>query len=140
VLAPLFDHPPDRVDHRNDRRLVVGAEDGARGVSHDALRDHRVDRPLRRDRVQVGAEEERGAAAVRRCEAAVEVPDLRPDRRAGVVLVDGEPEATELAEDAVGDGALLTRRRRDRSELEEQAHSLGRPLVCWYVQIRRHGL
>jgi hypothetical protein len=68
----------------------------------------------------VGAEEDRGAAVTPAGEAAEQVPDRRADLRAALVLLDLEPERLELADDAVGDRALLPGRARDPCELEEE--------------------
>ena len=51
---------------------------------------------------------------------------VEPTFGAGVVLVDVEPEIAQVADDHVGDGALLARRARDRRELEEEVDDLGR--------------
>ena len=90
----------------DDRGLVVGAEDRAAGVADDPVLDDRLDRRRRRDGVEVGAEEERRPPSAVGRDPAEEVP-ASSRSRAGVVLVDVEPERAELGGDAVGDRALL---------------------------------
>ena len=116
--SPL-DHAAGGLDHGHDRRLVVGAEDRAAGVPDDPVLDHRLDRPGRRHRVHVRAEEERRPLG-RRLQPRVQVPGIRADLRPGVVLVDLESERAQLRGDAVGDGALLPGWRRQRGEVEEE--------------------
>ena len=123
MRAVLGEHAPDALEHRDDGGLVVAAEDRRAAVAHDPVLDDRLDRVDRRHRVEVGAEEER-LAVPRRLERDVDVPHRRADGRAGVVLVRVEPEIAEIAEDAVGDGALLAGRARDGGELEEEVESL----------------
>ena len=111
------------LEHRRDRRLVVGAEDRPAGVPHDAVLDHRLDRALGRHGVEVRAEEDRRPRR-RRLEAAEDVAHRRADLRPGVVLVDGRAEIAQVAGDDVGDRALLARRARDRRELGEEVEDL----------------
>ena len=119
--APLLDDPPRGLDHGDDRRLVVGAEDRPARVPDDAvLDDHGLERAVERDRVEVRAEEERRAALGRRREAAEDVPASTPEPLGRVVLLPREPEPVELRRDPVGDRPLLARRARDRAELEEE--------------------
>ena len=66
VRPPLRDDPPRGLDHRRDRRLVVRAEDRAAGVADDAVLDDGLDRPLRRNGVEVRAEEDGRPAFDRR--------------------------------------------------------------------------
>ena len=54
-------------------------------------------------------------------------PIVEPTAGAGVVLVGVEPEVAEVAEHAIGDGALLARRAGHGGELEEEVEGLGRP-------------
>ena len=107
VRPPLRDDPPRRLEHRRDGRLVVGAEDRPAGIADDAVLDDGLERPLRRHGVEVRAEEERRAAVGATGQPAEQIAGVRADRRAGVVLVDLEPELTEVGGDAVGDGALV---------------------------------
>ena len=126
VRSPLLDDPSRRLDHRRDRRLVVRAEDRPAGVPDDAvLADDRLERPRGRHGVEVRAEEDRRPALDAARQPAQQVPDRRARRRAGVVLVDLEPERTQLSDHAVGDRALLSRRALDRSQLEEEGQSEG---------------
>ena len=134
--TPLLDHPPGGLDHRDDRGLVVGAEDRAAGVPDDAVLDDRLDRAGRRHGVHVRAEEERRPLGGR-LEPGVEVAGVRADLRAGAVLVDLEPEAAQLRGDAVGDRALLARRRRQRGEVEEEVEHAHRGAML--DQLRRCG-
>ena len=98
VRPALLDDPARRLDHRHDRRLVVRAEDRPAGVPDDAvLADDGLERALRRHGVEVRAEEDRRPALDAARQAAEQVPDRRADRRAGVVLVDLEPERAQLA-------------------------------------------
>jgi hypothetical protein len=68
----------------------------------------------------VRAEEDRRAAVAPAGEAAEQVPDRRADLRAAPVLLDLEPERTQLVDDAIGDGPLLAGWACDRGELEEE--------------------
>jgi hypothetical protein len=93
VRAVLGEDAPRSFEHRRNGRLVVGAEDGAAGVAHDAVLDHGLERPLRRNRVEVRAQEDRRPVAVAgRLEPAIQVAHVRADGRSGVVLVDGQTE------------------------------------------------
>jgi len=86
-VRPVFgEHAPDSFEHRDDRRLVVGAEDRAAGVPDDTVVDNRLHRPGRRHRVEVRAEEERCPLGGR-LEPRVDVAHRRTDRRPAVVLV-----------------------------------------------------
>ena len=63
VRRPSVEDPTGRLEHDDDRGLVVRAEDRPGRVAHDpVLADDRLDRPLGRDRVRVRAEEDRRAA------------------------------------------------------------------------------
>ena len=78
-MGPILgDHPPRGVQHRRDRGLVVRAEDRAAGVADDAVVDDGLNRSLRRNRVQVGAEEERRSLS-RSVDPAEEVARVRVD-------------------------------------------------------------
>ena len=74
---------------------------------------------MRRNRVEVSAQEE-GCPPVRRLDARVEVPRIGADPRSGVVLADVEAEIAHVRGDAIGHGALVTGRARQRGELGEQ--------------------
>ena len=64
VLAAFVEDAANRLEHDDDRRLVVRAEDRPGGIADDAvLADDRVDRRLGRNRVRVRAEEDRRPAA-----------------------------------------------------------------------------
>ena len=88
-VRPAFRDDPSRcLDHRHDGRLVVRSKDRPARVPDDAVvADHGLERPLRRHRVEVSAEEDRRTAVEAAREATEQVPDRRVDRRAGVVLV-----------------------------------------------------
>jgi hypothetical protein len=120
----LLDDAKRRDEHRGHGGLVVGAEDRAPCVPDHAVLDDGLDRPLRRDGVEVCAQEDRNAAAVRRREPAEEVPGARVDASAGIVLGDLQPVVAEAASDEIGDGTLAARRARDRRQLEEEAQDL----------------
>jgi hypothetical protein len=65
MLAPLLEDTPHRLEHHDDRSLVVAAEDRAGAVPDDAVVAHDgLDRGNRRDCVGVRAEEDRHAACV----------------------------------------------------------------------------
>ena len=98
VLATLVEHATHPFEHRDDGRLVVGAEDRPAGVADDpVLSDDRVDRGLGRHRVRVRAEEDRRSVrAVRRRDAAVDVPGVAVELRRRVVLVPLEPQLREV--------------------------------------------
>ena len=127
MRAVLGENAARALEHRGDRGLVVGAEDRAAGVAHDAVFGHRLERSLGWNRVQVRAEEDRRPAAVPvRPDAAVEVAHVRADGRAGVVLVDGQAEVPQIARDRVRNGTLLARRARDCRQLGEEVEDLRR--------------
>ena len=120
MLTAVLEQPRRRLQHRRDRRLVVGAEDRAAGVPDEAvLADHRLEPPLQRDGVEVRAQEERRARRAVPLDPAEDVPDLGADLRPRVVLAGLQPERGKVLEHAVGDGPLLPRRTRDRREREE---------------------
>jgi hypothetical protein len=122
VLAPFLEHAASRLEHDDDRGLVVRAEDGAARVADDpVLADDRLDRAFRRHRVQMGAEKHwRAAVAVRRREAAVDVARVTLEARGRVVLVPLEPQSGEVAGDAVSDRALVPGRARHGAQLQEE--------------------
>ena len=122
VVAILLEDPASRLEHRDDRGLVVGAEDRVGGVSHDAVLPHdRFDSGLRGHRVRVRAQEDRGTSvAVRRRDAAVHVARVAFQAGGSVVLVPLEPEPCQVRRHAIRDRALAAGRARQRAELEEQ--------------------
>ena len=124
VRPVLGDYAPCRLEHRCHRRLVVGAENRPARVPDDPVVDHRLDRPLRRNGVEMGAEEERRPLAGR-LDSAEQVADRGVDPGAGVVLVDGQREAAQVLDHLVGNGAFLPRRARHARELDEQLRNLG---------------
>ena len=80
------------LDHRRRRGLVVGAEDRAACVANDAFVVHyRIDGTVRRDGVEMRAEEERRPLRGR-LEPRVDVPHRGADPRPGFILVRVEPE------------------------------------------------
>ena len=103
----LGEHAPHALEHRGDRRLVVGAEDRAAGVADDAVLDDRLELPVRRHGVQVRAEEERRPLG-RRLDPRVDVAGARADPWAAVVLVGLE------RRDRGGSAARRPRRRAPR--------------------------
>ena len=119
VRPAIREHAPRRLEHDGHGRLVVRAEDGAAGVADDAVLEHRLERPVRRDGVEMRAEEERHAVRGR-LDPRVQVSRVRPDLRAGVVLVHVEGEIAEVGGHAVGDLALLARRAPQRGQLGEE--------------------
>ena len=133
VRPALLDDPPRGLDHRHDGRLVVRAEDRPAGVADDAvLADDGLERPLRRHRVEVSAEEDRRPAGDAARQAAEQVPDRRADRRPASSSSTSSPSARSSSIDAVGDRALLARRARDRGELEEERAARG-----WQISAER---
>ena len=119
VRPAPFERAAGGLDHRRHRRLVVGPENGARGVAHDAVLDDGLDRALGRHGVEMRAEEDRRALPGR-LEARVERAHRRADLRAGVVLVDVEADRAQLLDHTVGDDAFLARRARNGRQLEEE--------------------
>jgi len=119
VRAVFREHAPHSFEHRDDRRLVVGAEDRAAGVPDNAVVDDRLHRPGGRHRVEVRAEEERRPVGSR-LEPRVDVAHRRADRGPAVVLVRLEPDFAQVTQDYVGDCALLARRARDRGKLKKK--------------------
>ena len=104
----LRDDPPRRLEHHDDGRLVVRAENRAAGVPHDpVLVDHGLERPVGGNRVEVGAEEDRRSLVTPPGQPAEDVPHRRADDGSGAVLVPREPDVVELGDHAVGDGPLL---------------------------------
>ena len=135
VLASLVEDAPHTFEHRDDGRLVVGAEDRRARVAHDAvLVDDRVDRGLRRHRVRVCAEEDRcSVPSVRRRDAAVDVPRVSVEARGRVVLVPLEPELGQVRRYAIRDGALAPGGARQGTELEEEIErrrAAATPALC----------
>jgi hypothetical protein len=121
VLPPFLEDASRRLEHDDHRGLVVGAEDRAGRVpNHAVLADAGVDRRLRRHRIRVCAEEDRCPSSIRRREAAVDVPGIAVETHGCVVLVPLQPELREVGGDSVGHRALLPRRARERTELEEE--------------------
>ena len=88
VRLAFGDDPPRRLDHRDDGRLVVSAENGACGVSDDPVRDDGLERALRRHGVEVRAEEDRRSAVRPAGQPAEKVARVGVDPCSGVVLVD----------------------------------------------------
>ena len=129
VRTPFLDEPGRGLEHCGDRRLVVGSEDRCRRVANDVVVcDDRFDRPFRRDRVEVGAEEDRRpGGAVGRRDPAEDVAHGGVDPCSGVVLVVVEAERLQVVEDAVRDRALLPRRARQRRQLEKQGEHIRCP-------------
>jgi hypothetical protein len=120
VRTALLEHALDGDEHRDDGRLVVGAEDRPGRVADEAgLVDDRLDRGFGRNRVEVRAEEERLPRG-RRLETAVEIAGVGADRGARVVLLDLEAALAEPCRDDVCDRPLPTRRAGDRSELAKK--------------------
>ena len=121
VLPPFLEDAPRRLEHDDDCRLVVRAEDRPRGVAHDAILDDRVDRGFRRHRVRMRTEEDRRSSlAVRGRQVAVDVPGVAVERPGRGVLVPLETELGEVGADPIGDRALAPRRARERAELQEE--------------------
>ena len=119
VRPVLRQDPARRLEHHGDGRLVVGAEDRPGRVADDAVLEHRVDARLRRNRVEMSAQEER-RSAVGRLDAGVEVPRVRADSRAGVVLAHVEPEIAHVRGHLIRNRALVAGRARHCGELGEQ--------------------
>ena len=88
-------------------------------VPHHAVGDDGLDRSGRRDRVEMGAQEDR-LAGRGRLERDEDVAHRRADLRPRVVLVHRQPAVAQVADHAIRDGALLAGRARDRRELQEQ--------------------
>jgi len=125
VRPVLGEHAPCSLEHRRDCRLVVGSEDRAgRIADHAVVVDHWLDRRSGRHGVEMGTEEDRRAAAVRRFEPAVEIADVRADGAACLILVDRQAEVAEITDDCVGDGALVARRAGQRGQLGEEIDDL----------------
>ena len=102
VRLALGDDPPSRLDHRDDGRLVVRAEDGSGGVSDDPVRDDGLEGALRRHGVEVRTEEDRRPAVEPAGKPAQQVARVGVDALPGVVLLDLERPAS------------AARRRHDR--------------------------
>jgi hypothetical protein len=119
----------DRGQHHRDRGLVVGTEDRVPAVDDDAVSHLGLDRPVGGHRVEMGVQENRSPLAGGGGETAVDVADVRPDPRAGVVLVRLESQPAEELEHAVGHGPLLAGWAGDggqvAEELDHAPHLLG---------------
>ena len=125
-MRPAFgDDPPRRLDHRDDGRLVVRAEDRSRGVPDDAVRDDRLERALRRHGVEMRTEEDRRTAVQPSRQPAQQVARVGVDPGPGVVLLDLEAQRAQLGGDAIGDRALVSRWTGDRAELREEIEGGG---------------
>ena len=122
VLATLLEHAPHRLEHDDDRGLVVGAEDRARPRSARRRPRRRPARSPSRAAPCPCARRGRSACrrAVRGRDPAVDVPGVAAEASRGVVLVPVEAELVEVRGDPVGDRALPPGRARDRAELEEE--------------------
>jgi hypothetical protein len=120
MREPFGDDPSRALEHRRDGRLVVAAQDRAGGVPDDPVLDDRLDRRLRRHRVEVSAEEDGCPALHAARQSAEDVPGVRPDHGPRRVLVPGEAELAQVGADAIGDAPFPPRRARHRSKLEEQ--------------------
>ena len=113
------------LEHRGDSRLVVGAENRAGSVADDAVVvDHGLDRRRGRHGVEMSAEKDR-RAAVRPFEAAVEIADVRADGVARSILVDGQSEVAQVADDRIRNGAFVAGWARQRSQLGKETDDLG---------------
>ncbi len=112
----LDENAPQALEHLRHRRLVVGAEDRAAGIPDHAVLDDGAQLTRGRHRVEVGAEEERRTFR-RRLDPRVDVAER--------ILLGLETETAQITQDDVGDGVLLTRRRGQGSELEEEVDHVG---------------
>ena len=130
VRATFVEDAADRFEHHDDGGLVVRA----RGSSPPALRTT-PSSPTTGSiaasggTVSVCAQRKIGVPplAVRRGDAAVDVPGVAVEPRRGVVLVPLEPELREIrAVTRSVDGALLPGRARQRAELEEAGRRAAR--------------
>ncbi len=136
----LLDDPPRRLDHHGERGLVVGTEDRAACVPHDAVLVHDgLEVAGKGHGVEMRTEEDRRALVAPSRNPAEHVSGGRADRGPRVVLVPFQADRGQLAGDPVGDGALLSRRARDRAEVEEQVDDAGRELRLLHGGILRAG-
>ena len=126
VRTVLREHTASALEHRGDGGLVVRAEDRAAGVANDAVLDHRFERALRRNRVEVRAEKDRHAAVAVRLDPAVEIPHRGTDGGSCIVLVDDQAELPQVPGDRIGNETLLAGRARQRGQLGEEVDDLGR--------------
>ena len=84
MVPVLGEYAPRRLEHHGDRRLVVCSKDRPGRVAHDAVVDDGLDRPCRRDGVEVSAQEERRpSAGPVGLDPAVEIADRGADLRLG---------------------------------------------------------
>ena len=125
VRLAFGDDPPRRLDHRDDGRLVVSAENGACGVTDDPVRDDGLEGALWRHGVEVRAEEDRRSAVRPAGQPAQEVARVGVDAGAGIVLLDLEAQGAELGRDTIGDRALVSRWTGDRAQLREEVERRG---------------
>ncbi len=120
VGPPLGDEPAHRSEHHRDRGLVVRAKDRPARVPDEPVLEHGLDRAVGRDRVEMGAQEDRRSLRRLARNTREDVAHRRADGGARVVLVPREADRLELRDHAIGDGPLLTRRARDRGQFEEE--------------------
>jgi hypothetical protein len=114
----LGGQPAGGGEDRGDGGLVVGAQDRLVAVGEHAVLLGHLDGAGERDRVEVGAEQDR-AAVGRALYAGKQVAGVRAGLGCGVVLLDGEAEALQLLAHGIGHGALVLGRALDLTEAHE---------------------
>ena len=125
MRSVLGEHTACTLEHRRDGRFVVGPENRAGSVSdHSVVVDHGLDRRRGRHGVEMSAQEDR-STAVRRLQAAVEIADVRAHDVARLILVDGEAEVAQVADNRIGDCTFVARRARQSSQFGEEVDDLG---------------
>ena len=116
---PVLAEHAQRLEDRDETRLVVPAQD-RRAVRPDHVAAHdRLHVLARHHRVHVGAEEERRGAGGGPRELREEVPRLAADFLPRVVLLDGCAQPREGLPEALGDPALALGQGVDPDELQE---------------------
>ncbi len=79
MWSPLLDDAPNGLEHDSDRSLVVRTKDRSAGIPHDPVLDHRLERPVGGNRVEVRAEEDRRSFRGTARDTAVDVAHRRAD-------------------------------------------------------------
>ena len=110
--------PASAAEDGRHRGLVVGAEDRVVAVAEDAVLARDLHRAGERDRIQVGAEQDR-AGVLGPADPGEEVARLGAGFGAGVVLLDLQPERAELRADGLGDRPLALGGALDLAEPNE---------------------
>ncbi len=125
-LPTVLGQQPGQLEHRRDRRLVVGPEDAIGRVLPATVAAHRLEQRRQRHGVQMRAEQQRLWATLHAVGATPrdpgqEVAGLRACGRGAVVLLHLDAERRELVDHPVGDHPLGSGLTRNTAQLLEGA-------------------